>query len=150
VFPAQDYDGLSVNTFLVTAFIIQADWLYFLHASNVPHRNTHVKCSERMNEDKYHWVRNGALARKRAHDKELAVLNKRHVISARPVVNLKTDRRNVVRWIQITINSGWSTKWGWRYIGVLAYTVKLTGNSMLWTILNKKTYHTCLPQTTIL
>jgi hypothetical protein len=47
-----------------------------------------------MNEDKYHWVCNGALAWKYAHDKELAVLHNRHVISARPVVNLITDRRN--------------------------------------------------------
>jgi hypothetical protein len=47
-----------------------------------------------MNEDKYYWVRNGDPARKEAHDKELDVLNNRHVISAKPVGNLITDRRN--------------------------------------------------------
>lgn len=93
----QDYDKLSMNTFLVIVFTVQADRSYVLHASNVTHRKTHVTCSERMNEDKYHWVPNGALARKREHDKEPAVQNNRHVISARPAVNLKTDRRNAVR-----------------------------------------------------
>jgi len=85
-----------MNTFVVIAFIIQADRLYVLHASNVTRRKTHVTCLERMNEDKYHWVRNGGLARKQARDKEKDVLNNRHVISARPVVNLVTDRRKAV------------------------------------------------------
>jgi hypothetical protein len=49
-----------------------------------------------MNEDKYNWVGYEALARKRAYDKELDVLHNRHVISARPVVNRITDRRNAV------------------------------------------------------
>lgn len=65
-----------MNTFLVIAFIIQADRLYLLQASNITHRKTQVTYLERMNEEKYHWVRNGALARKRGHDKELAVLKK--------------------------------------------------------------------------
>jgi len=64
-----------MNTFLVIAFIIQADRLYLLHVSNVTRRKTHVTCLERMNEDKYHWVRNGAVARKQAHVKEIAVIN---------------------------------------------------------------------------
>jgi hypothetical protein len=34
---------------------------------------------------------------KKAHDKEHAILNNRHVISAGPAVNLKTDRGNDVR-----------------------------------------------------
>jgi hypothetical protein len=90
----QVYDELPMITFLVIAFIVQADRSYVLHVSNVTHSNTHVTCSKRMNEDKYHWVRNRAPARKQAHDKELVVLNNRHVISARPIVNIKPDRRN--------------------------------------------------------
>jgi hypothetical protein len=36
------------------------------------------------------------MAWKRTHDKELAVLHNRHIISASPVVNLTADKRNAV------------------------------------------------------
>jgi hypothetical protein len=38
----QDYDKLSMNTIVVIAFIIRADRLYVLRASNVTRRKTHV------------------------------------------------------------------------------------------------------------